>query len=311
MSRNSSILATLFFLATVGRAEAKPVTITWVAGNAALQTEQSIRKGFDDYLRQHQITDWKVDYLDSAGAAEKVANNIQDAVTRKSDFIFVTVADLRASNSALESAARAKVPVYSADSGWIPGDISDVTTNNWQMSSEVSLALINKLHSKGSIVFFTADALKPVRERTDTMKAILREYPTIKIIATHDIDMSNFYQDTLNAMSDIAQRFGNKIDGVWAPWDEPALAAITALNSAHLHVPVTGMDGAKAALEMICKPDSNFLATGRQQFDVWGATLADHVYQVVEKGRSPDAVAPDEITYLPAKLFTAKDCHSS
>ena len=311
MPRLSLLLASVAALFVSPLARAKPLNITWIAGNAAMQTEVSIRSGFDAYLKQHNITDWKVDYLDSQGSAEKVANNIQDAVTRKSDFIFVTVADLRASNSALKSAEAAKIPVYTADSGWIPGDISDVTTNNWQMSSEVSLALINKLHSKGNIVFFTADALKPVRERTDTMRAILREYPTIKVIATHDIDLSNFYQDTLNAMSDIAQRYGNKIDGVWAPWDEPALAVVTALNGAHLQVPVIGMDGAASALKAICKPDSIFLATGRQQFDVWGATLADHVYQVAVNGKSPQAVAPDEITYLPAKLFTAKDCHGA
>ena len=311
MSKIYKLLTSLAVLSFTPAAWAKPVNITWVAGTAAMQTEVSIRQGFDAYLKAHNITDWKIDYLDSQGSAEKVANNIQDAVTRKSDFIFVTVADLRASSSALKSAEAAKIPVYTADSGWIPGDISDVTTNNWQMASEVSLALINKLHSKGNIVFFTADALKPVRERTDTMKAILREYPTIKVIATHDIDLANFYQDTLNAMSDIAQRYGNKIDGVWAPWDEPALAAITALNSAHLQVPVTGMDGAAAAVKMICKPDSIFLATGRQQFDVWGSTLADHVYQVAVNGKSPEAVAPEEITYLPAKLFTAKDCHGT
>lgn len=311
MSKLSKLIASLAVLSFAPPALAKPVNITWIAGNAAMQTEVSIRKGFDDYLKAHNITDWKIDYLDSQGAAEKVANNIQDAVTRKSDFIFVTVADLRASSSALKSAAAAKIPVYSADSGSIPGDISDVTTNNWQMASEVSLALINKLHSHGNIVFFTADSLKPVRERTDTMKAILKEYPTIKVIATHDIDLANFYQDTLNAMTDIAQRYGTKIDGVWAPWDEPALAVITALNSAHLKVPVTGMDGAKAAIAAICKPDSIFLATGRQQFDVWGATLADHVYQVAVNGKSPQEVAPDEITYLPAKLFMAKDCGHS
>ena len=292
-----------------GLAEAKTANITWVAGNAALQTEQRIRDGFIKYQKDHGYTDWNITYLDSSGSAERVANNIQDAVSRGSDFILVTVADLRASDHVLEGAMKAKIPVFTADSGWIPGVVTDVTTNNWQMSSDVSLTLVNKIKGKGNVVLLTADGLKPVRERSDTMRAIVKEYPNIKIIAEHDIKLENFYQDTMDAVQDMSTRLGPQIDAVWAPWDEPAQAAVTALKAAGLTtVPVSGMDGHKSAIDAICASDSQFVATGRQQFELWGATLASYVEQVAVKGAKPESVSNQEISYFPAKLFTQSDC---
>lgn len=304
-------LVTAAYIAPITVASAKPLNITWVAGNASLQTEQRIRDGFLAYLKEHGISDWQLTYLDSAGSAQKVSNNIQDAVSRKSNFILVTVADLRASENALLGAQKEGIPVFTADSGWIPGSVTDVTTNNWQMSSEVTLALVNKLRGKGNIYVITGDGLKPVRERTDTLRAILKEYPNIKIIGEHSVNLANFYQDTMNAVQDAATRYGDKIDAVWAPWDEPAQAAVTALKAAGLEkVPVTGMDGHSSARDSICKPDSAFLATGQQQFEAWGAQLAGYVDQVGEKGQSTDSVRTADIVYFPAKLFTKADCKS-
>ncbi len=294
---------------TASAALAEDVNVTWIAGNAAMQTEHRIRDGFNQYVTENGIEGWNVTYLDSAGSAEKVANNIQDAVSRGSDFIVVTVADLRASESALADAEKAGVPVFTADSGWIPGVITDVTTNNWQMASEVTLALVGKMRGKGNLVVLTASSIKPVRERTDTLRAILNEYPNIKIIAEHDLDVANFYQDAMNATQDIATRFGGEINAVWAPWDEPAQAAVTALAAAGLsEVPVSGMDGHQTALDAICADKSSFLVTGRQQFEVWGAKLATSIKRVAEDGETPDAVKESDIEYMPAKLFTKADC---
>jgi len=288
--------------------QAKPLNITWIAGNAALQTEHRVREGFQSFLNEKGVKDWNITYLDSAGVAERVANNIQDAVSRGSEFILVTIADLRASSGALSVAAAANVPVFTADTGWIPGVITDVTTNNWQMSSEVSLELIGRIRGRGNLVFLTAEGLKPVRERADTLRAILREYPNVKVIAEYDVNISNFYQDTMNAVQDIATRFGDQIDAVWAPWDEPAQAAVTALTAAGLNrVPVSGMDGHQSALDVICS-DSMFIATGRQQFELWGATLAEYIYRIGEQGESAEAVKTADIVYFPARLFTKADC---
>ncbi|MGV1795272.1 sugar ABC transporter substrate-binding protein [Rhizobium sp. A37_96] len=288
---------------------AKPVKIGWVQGNAAFQAEQRTEDGFKKYLSDNKITDWEVTYLDSAGSAEKVANNIDDVVSRGVDVIYVTYADLRSSSNALKTAQAAKIPVYTIDSGWIEGSTADITTNNWQMSAEVSLSLISKMNGKGNLILITTDKIKPVRERTDTLRAILKEYPDIKIIGEYNFDVANFYQDTMNAVQDFATRYGDQINAVWTPWDEPAQAAITALQGAGLHVPVSGMDGQPGAIKAICEPDSMLIATGRQQFEEWGADLATYAKRVKMDGEDPKAVTNGKnIVYYGATLFTKDDC---
>ncbi|RFB74951.1 sugar ABC transporter substrate-binding protein [Methylovirgula sp. 4M-Z18] len=288
---------------------AKTVKIGWVQGNAAFQAEQRTEDGFKKYLADNKITDWEVTYLDSGGTAEKVANNIEDAVNRGVDVIYVTYADLRASSNALKGAKAAKIPVYSVDSGWIDGSTADITTNNWQMSAEVSLSLINKINGKGNLIIITTDKIKPVRERTDTLRAILKEYPDVKVIGEYNFNVANFYQETTNAVQDFATRFGDKIDAVWTPWDEPAQAAITALKGAGLHVPVSGMDGHPEAIQAICAKDSMFIATGRQLFEKWGADLASYAKRVKIDGEDPQAVTNGKnIVYYGATLFTQDNC---
>lgn len=296
-------------LLAASAAFAKPLKIGWVQGNAAFQAEQRTEDGFKKWLADNEITDWEVTYLDSSGTAEKVANNIEDAVNRGVDVIYVTYADLRASSNALKGAESAKIPVYTVDSGWIPGSTADITTNNWQMSAEVSLSLISQMKGKGNLIIITTDKIKPVRERTDTLRAILKEYPEIKVIGEYNFDVANFYQETLNAVQDFATRYGDQITAVWTPWDEPAQAAITALNGAGLKVPVSGMDGHPDAIKAICQADSMFIATGRQQFEEWGAKLAEYAKRAKVDGEDPKSVTNGkDIVYYGATLFTKDNC---
>ncbi|WP_295812341.1 substrate-binding domain-containing protein [uncultured Nitratireductor sp.] len=288
---------------------AEPVSIGWVQGNAAFQAEQRTQDGFRKFLSENGISDWEVSYLDSVGSAERVANNIDDAVSRGVDVIYVTYADLRASSNALRGAEAANIPVYTVDSGWIPGSTADITTNNWQMSAEVSLSLINEIRGRGNLIIITTDQIKPVRERTDTLRAILKEYPEINVIGEYSFSAGSFYQDTLNAVQDFATRYGDQIDAVWTPWDEPAQAAITALRGAGLQVPVSGMDGMPEALREICQPGTMFIATGQQQFEEWGWNLASYAQQVIVDGAEPKSVTGGrDIVYYNATLFTGDDC---
>ncbi|NUS67920.1 MAG: substrate-binding domain-containing protein [Ensifer adhaerens] len=301
--------AAIIALLAASPALAKPVKIGWVQGNAAFQAEQRTQDGFKKYLTNNNIDDWEVTYLDSAGSAEKVANNIEDAVNRGVDVIYVTYADLRASSNALKGAESAHIPVYTVDSGWIPGSTADITTNNWQMSAEVSLSLISQMKGKGNLIIITTDKIKPVRERTDTLRAILKEYPDIKVIGEYNFDVANFYQETLNAVQDFATRYGEEITAVWTPWDEPAQAAITALQGAGLNVPVSGMDGHPEAIKAICEPNSMFVATGRQQFEEWGVNLATYAKRVMLDGDHPKEVTNGkDIVYYGATLFTKDNC---
>ncbi|MER8829525.1 substrate-binding domain-containing protein [Mesorhizobium sp. M0938] len=298
--------AATFFMSAVG---ANALELAWVHANAAAQSEQRVKAGFDAWVKEKGKTDWNVSLLDSGGSGERTASNLQDAASRGVDAIIITMADLRASRAAIDAAIAAKIPIITVDSGYIDGVLVDVTTNNWAMSSDVSPYLLNELGGKGNIIFLRMAEHHGTRKRGDVMETILKEYPDVKVLAEHNIDYTAFFEDTTSTMQDYASRFGEEINAVWAPWDEPAQAAINALTAAGLkNVKVIGIDGHPNAVAEICKPDSLMIATVSQPFEKMGSQAGEWLEAIVEKKQDPATVIPSKTVYMDAPLVTKQNC---
>ncbi|WLR93232.1 sugar ABC transporter substrate-binding protein [Shinella zoogloeoides] len=306
MWRKAALAAAAGFLLSAVSASA--MNLAWVHANAAAQSEQRVKAGFDAWLKETG-KDWNVSLLDSGGSGERTASNLQDAASRGVDAIIITMADLRASRAALDAAIKANIPVITVDSGYIPGVLVDITTNNWAMSSDVSPYLLNELGGKGNIIFLRMAEHHGTRKRGDVMETILKEYPDVKVLAEHNIDYTAFFEDTTSTMQDYASRFGEEINAVWAPWDEPAQAAINVLQGAGLrNVKVIGIDGHPNAVAEVCKPDSLMIATVSQPFEKMGAQAGEWIEAIVEKKEDPAKVIPSKTVYMDAPLVTKQNC---
>ena len=282
--------------------------IAWVHSNAAAQSEQRVKAGFEAWLSE-EGKPWKVSYLDSRGSGEAIASNIQDATARGVDAIIVTMADLRASTAAISEAAAAGVPIFSVDSGYVDGAVVDITTNNWAMSASVSPYLLDQLGGAGNIIFLRMASHHGTRKRSDVMEDILKEYGDIKVLAEHDIDITAFFEDTTNQMQDYVTRFGEDIDAVWAPWDEPAQAAINVMSAAGLKdVKVIGIDGHPQAVAEVCKENSMMIATVSQPFEGMGSQVGDWISSILIDGKEAASVIPSNIVYMDAPLVTKNNC---
>lgn len=287
---------------------AQATNIAWVHSNAAAQSEQRVKAGFDAWLKS-SAKDWKVSVLDSGGSGERTASNLQDAASRGVDAIIITMADLRASRAAIDAAVKAKIPIITVDSGYVTGVLADITTNNWAMSADVSPYLLNELGGKGNIIFLRMAEHHGTRKRGDVMATILKEYPDVKVLAEHNIKYTAFFEDTTTTMQDYASRFGDKIDAVWAPWDEPAQASINALKAAGLtKVKVIGIDGHPNAVAEVCKPDGMMIATVSQPFEKMGAQAGQWIEDIVIKKQDAAKVIPSKTVYLDAPLVTKQNC---
>ncbi len=288
---------------------ANALELAWVHANAAAQSEARVKAGFDAWLAETGKTDWNVSLLDSGGSGEATASNIQDAASRGVDAIVITMADLRASRAALDAAKAANIPVFAVDSGYTDGVLVDVTTNNWKMSADVSVYLLDQLGGKGNLIFLRMAEHHGTRKRGDVMETVLKEYPDVKVLAEHNIDYTAFFEDTNKTMEDYVARFGNEINAVWAPWDEPAQAAVNVLNAAGLKdVKVIGIDGHPQAVAEVCKPDSQMIATVSQPFEKMGAQVGEWIQEIVVDKKNPDDVLPSKTVYLDAPLVTKKNC---
>jgi ribose transport system substrate-binding protein len=306
MWRKAALAAAAGFLLSAVSASA--MNLAWVHANAAAQSEQRVKAGFDAWLKETG-KDWNVSLLDSGGSGERTASNLQDAASRGVDAIIITMADLRASRAALDAAIKANIPVITVDSGYIPGVLVDITTNNWAMSSDVSPYLLNELGGKGNIIFLRMAEHHGTRKRGDVMETILKEYPDVKVLAEHNIDYTAFFEDTTSTMQDYASRFGEEINAVWAPWDEPAQAAINVLQGAGLkNVKVIGIDGHPNAVAEVCKEGSLMIATVSQPFEKMGAQAGEWIEQIVEKKEDPAKVIPSKTVYMDAPLVTKQNC---
>lgn len=301
-----SVVIVLTLLLAPVATYAQSLNIAWIHSNAAAQSEQRARAGFEQYLKE-QGWNWQISYSDGRGSGERLAALLEDAVQRGADAIIVSMADLRAARAALDMAREANIPVFAIDSGWVPGVLVDVTSNNWLMSAKISSYLIDSLGGQGNIIFFRMAEHHGTRKRGDVMETMLKEFPGIRVLAEHNIDYTNFYEDTLRTMEDYIERFGDQIDAVWAPWDEPAQAAATALM-AHGYtrddVFVTGIDGHPSAIQEMSNPNNPFKATVAQAFELMGIRTAEWIHAIVVEGRNPDEVIPDKTVYLRSPLVT-------
>lgn len=282
--------------------------IAWVHSNAAAQSEQRVKAGFDAWLAEKGY-DWSVSFLDSQGSGEATASNLQDAASRGVDAIIITMSDLRASKAAIDVAVEAGVPVFSVDSGYVDGIEVDVTTNNWAMSADVSPYLLDQMGGSGNLVFFRMAEHHGTRKRGDVMEKVLQEYGDVNVLAEHNIDYTAFFEDTTATMQDYVARFGEDIDAVWAPWDEPAQATINVMKASGLtDVKVIGIDGHPQAVAEVCKADSMMIATVSQPFEKMGAQVGDWIQAIVAEGQAREDVIPSEIVYMDAPLVTKQNC---
>ena len=177
------------------------------------------------------------------------------------------------------------------------------------MSASVSPYLLDQLGGAGNIIFLRMASHHGTRKRSDVMEDILKEYGDIKVLAEHDIDITAFFEDTTNQMQDYVTRFGEDIDAVWAPWDEPAQAAINVMSAAGLKdVKVIGIDGHPQAVAEVCKENSMMIATVSQPFEGMGSQVGDWISSIVIDGKEAASVIPSNIVYMDAPLVTKNNC---
>lgn len=290
-----------------GSGATKDLDIVWVHMSPAAQSEQRAYTGFMDYIKGNGWN-WNVTEVDSAGSGEKMANNIQDAVAKGCDAIIVSMADLRASATALQTAQESKIPIISIDSEYTPGVVCDITSNNYVMSSKVSAYLVDVMGGEGNVCALTMAEHHGVRKRGEVFTdVILKENPGVTLLEDHNIDYGNFFADSQKTAEDWLAKYGDEIDAIWAGWDEPAMAASDAVKSAGFtreDIKVTGIDGHDGALDMIRNGDP-LMATVAQAFEVMGEKCAQVIQKMIVEGQSFDDAVGTTTIYVDSPLLTS------
>ncbi|MDR3372887.1 MAG: sugar ABC transporter substrate-binding protein [Ancalomicrobiaceae bacterium] len=245
---------------------------------------------------------WTVTIIDTRNDFGQLASRIEDTVNAKTDAIVLISTDASQVGDQVDLAAKANIPVISLDGTKRNNVAVNVTSNNFELGVQLSEALFKALGGKGNIVKFYHSAHPGVRQRELGLDATLKKYPDIKVIADHFVKVPGPVDDGRVAMENILRQYGNKIDGVWAAFDDPGIGSELATESElpNSKLIIMGIDGNAQAVNMI-KSCTHYKATIRQDFAKMAEVGATQLAKIFAGGKTDS----DEIS-VPAVLLTAE-----
>jgi len=157
-----------------------------IAANVALPYWQTVANGFNKAAAQYKVTAKVVGPQSYDPLGELDA--LQQAVLAKPAGILISVADVSTLQREIDSAVKKGIPVITIDSDAASSRrLYFIGTNNLEAGRLGGLRLIEKLGSKGNVVFFTIPGQANTEDRLSGFKEALKIQPGIKIADIVDI----------------------------------------------------------------------------------------------------------------------------
>lgn len=284
------------FLCTAASAWATDVTILtpYISSIPTNEMAQSFKA-------EGEKRGWNVTIIDTRNDFGQLASRMEDTINAKANAIVLISTDPGQVGDQVDLAAKAGIPVISLDGNKRENVAVNVTSNNFELGTQLSEALFKSLGGKGNIVKFFHSAHPGVHQRELALDEALKKYPDIKVIADHFVKVPGPVDDGRIAMENILRQYGDQIDGVWAAFDDPGIGAELATESEKpdSKLIIMGIDGNAQAVDMI-KSCTHYKATFRQDFPKMATVGAEQLEKILGGGKADK----DEI-YVPAVEITA------
>lgn len=245
--------AALLLLSTMGcQRHSKSDKYYLIAGNLKVPYWKTATAGFQQAAADYNVTAI-VDGPDGedAGAEEDA---FQKAAATKPAGILVSVLDANRMQSAISSAVRSGTPVITIDSDAAQsGRLYFIGTNNYEAGHLGAQRLIQLLHGKGNVVFFTYPAQPNLAERLRGYQDTFNDHGNVKTV-----DVVNIGADTSIAFDKVreyvAKTGADKVDAFVSLESVSAKDVADALDRQHVtDRTVIGMDVSPDTVELINK----------------------------------------------------------
>jgi ribose transport system substrate-binding protein len=209
----------------------------------------------------------------------KQMSGLEDMISKKVDGIILNPVDSKAAIPAVKDANAKGIPVITVDNTIDGGNIAEYVHSNNYMGGEVIGEYVGKrLNGKGTIAVIDYPSLDGCVQRINGLKAGLKKYPGIKIVAEQKggvvTDGMKLGETWLQQYPDLNCIFGIN--------DPNALGALTAIENVNRQnkvfvVAVDGSDEAYAAM----KAGRNFGATAAQNPGEMGKESAENMIKLI------------------------------
>ena len=223
---------------------------------------------------------------DPALDVTKQIEQCQDLVNKGVQALLIDAIDVDAIQPAVEAAKAANIPVIAIDTA-IPGLKSDLLTeiysDNTNAGRIAARELIEAMGNEGEIVILNHPEVACVRERTDGLSEVLKDFPNVKIVA--DVASHGNVIESQQVMETFIQSHPN-MKGVFAINDPTAQGAIAAIKASGLGIKVVAVDGSQSAIDMI--KAGELICSAAQDPKAIGAKAADCVKAYLDGAKVDD-----------------------
>ena len=293
------------FAGTAFAEKKKVIGITCIDLTAATikRFEQSFTKRANSY-------GWEVITIDSHGDYDKANASFENFIARGVDGIFNDMLDPNLVANGLRKVKKAGIPVVNGDAGWSNNVVTNVTSNNYLLSTRITTYLLDKMIKDGKkeLVSITWPQHHGIRKRTLILHAMLKEYPQIKLLEEHVTTVPGQLEESRNYFANFLNGHPDFKGAVWCAWDEPAAGVTQAVEAAgkEKDIYTTGIDGNMWTFDKYIRKDGPFLATEAQNFELMGFMIAD-IFKEIFDGKKTVTDYPLNI-YVPTLLITKDNC---
>jgi ABC-type sugar transport system substrate-binding protein len=232
-------------------------------------------EGFQQKAEEIWGKDVEIYTPDPALDVTKQIEQCEDLVNKGVQVLLIDAIDVDAIQPAVEAAKAAKIPVIAIDTA-IPGLKADLLTeiysDNTNAGRIAARELIEAMGNEGEIGILNHPEVAAVRERTDGLAEVLKEFPNVKIVA--DVASHGNVIESQQIMETFIQSHPN-MKGVFAINDPTAQGAIAAIKAAGLDIKVVAVDGSQSAIDMI--KNGELICSAAQDPKAIGAKAAECV----------------------------------
>jgi len=275
----------------VATAQKKPLVCVSVVGTEH-NWDINAYNGVLDTLRAAGVD---VRAFDGERKDQKQANDLETIAQLKPDVAVVILGTTNVLLPGLKKIHDRGIPIVTVDLQ-NPYSTCNVSSNNYAMSTDIALQIVNYLKGEGELAVFYRPGAWVAEVRRHGLDFVLKDFPGIKIVAEQPHVVPGTVPDAMNKMENILKAHPN-LDAVWAVFDQPLIGAAMAIQAAgkQNQVKCFGIDGDPQAMAMLRSGQSAYAATIVQQPYLIGETAAKIALDIIKGKEVPYTVYVDHL----------------
>ncbi len=286
-------LIVCLLVALIGCHEVENKTENRVIGVSLLTRAQIFYRDLEDGLRaEAEKHGFKLIIAAADFDLGKQISQVEDFVAQRVSAIILCPVDSRGVGSAVRSANRAGIPVFTADIAAQEGDVvSHIASDNVAGGRQAGNYLARVLKGEGEIAIINQPALTSVLDRVQGFQQEIAKFPGIRIVA--DVNGQGVRDKALQAASDALQAHPD-LKGIFGINDDSALGALDAVQQfKRSGIVIVGYDATPPARDAILR-DSALKADVIQFPKKIGATTVATI-DAYFTGKSVPGLIPVEV----------------